>query len=79
MAAAAGCSTAALAEAHSQLGAALGGDTSSISALRILHLYLERLGADFQVLHSYFASQCAHPPMRMCSLFAIEEVVRGLS
>ena len=29
--------------------AILAGDTGAISALRILHLYMERLGCDFQV------------------------------
>ena len=32
-----------------QLCSILGGDTGAISALRILHLYMERLGCDFQV------------------------------
>jgi pentatricopeptide repeat domain-containing protein 1 len=36
-----------LGAAQAAVRAALGGDTSSISALRVLKLYLERLGAEF--------------------------------
>ena len=45
-----GCGAGALAEMSTRLVAILAGDTGAISALRILHLYMERLGCDFQVL-----------------------------
>ena len=46
----------AIANMQERLRAALGGDTGAISATRILHLYLERLGVDFKVWHhpAYF-------------------------
>jgi hypothetical protein len=46
---AAGCSPGVLADTTVRLCSILGGDTGAISALRILHLYMERLGCDFQV------------------------------
>ncbi len=46
---AAGCAKGVLAETSVRLCSVLGGDTGAISALRILHLYMERLGCDFQV------------------------------
>ena len=46
---AAGCAKGVLAETSVRLCSILGGDTGAISALRILHLYMERLGCDFQV------------------------------
>ena len=46
---AAGCPPGALADTVARLASVLGGDTGAISALRILHLYMERLGCDFQV------------------------------
>ena len=36
-------------ELEVQVCSILQGDTGAISALRILHLYLERMGCDFQV------------------------------
>ena len=44
-----GCSKGSLNDTTVQLCSILGGDTGAISALRILHLYMERLGCDFQV------------------------------
>ncbi|CAL8469671.1 g9212 [Coccomyxa elongata] len=45
---AAGCAPGTLADTVARLASILGGDTGAISALRILHLYMERLGCDFQ-------------------------------
>ena len=44
-----GCAKGSLNDTTVQLCSILGGDTGAISALRILHLYMERLGCDFQV------------------------------
>lgn len=46
-----GCAAASVKETKQELVTALHQDTGAISALRILHLYLERLGCDFQVQH----------------------------
>lgn len=43
------CAAASVKETKQELVAALHQDTGAISSLRILHLYLERLGCDFQV------------------------------
>ncbi|CAL5229689.1 g13058 [Coccomyxa viridis] len=43
-----GCAKGSLNDTTVQLCSILGGDTGAISALRILHLYMERLGCDFQ-------------------------------
>eukprot|EP00887_Chlorella_sp_A99_P006645 scaffold3.g6645.t1 len=45
-----GLSAPAVLDAEQQLAAALGGDTAAISALRVLHLYLERLGCNLVAL-----------------------------
>ena len=45
----AGVESHAVAGMQERLRAALAGDTGAISATRILHLYLERLGVDFKV------------------------------
>lgn len=44
-----GCSAAQLAELQDNVFNVLDRDKSAISAYRVLHLYLERLGVDFQV------------------------------
>ena len=51
-----GCSKGSLNDTTVQLCSILGGDTGAISALRILHLYMERLGCDFQVSESCLLS-----------------------
>jgi hypothetical protein len=62
---AAGCGAGALGETSARLVAILGGDTGAISALRILHLYMERLGCDFQV-GKMRASAHMHACMHAC-------------
>ncbi len=59
---AAGCPPGALADTVARLASVLGGDTGAISALRILHLYMERLGCDFQARPFYLQS-CRAPAL----------------
>ncbi len=62
-----GCAKGSLNDTTVQLCSILGGDTGAISALRILHLYMERLGCDFQVsnccplLSLLMRAVCNHP------------------
>jgi hypothetical protein len=44
-----GCSGEALRAAEAAVCSALGDSAGAISAMRVLHLYLDRLGCDFQV------------------------------
>lgn len=51
----AGVEAQAIAGMQDRLRAALGGDTGAISATRILHLYLERIGVDYKAMPAYAA------------------------
>lgn len=61
---AAGCAPGALADTVARLASILGGDTGAISALRILHLYMERLGCDFQACSPPLHNLCGSLQMR---------------